>query len=102
MKKLIGLIAGVLLSFSVYAGSGHLSDAVEHAKAASGAANSEEVTAHATEAMKHATAADQSNPHVQAGVKGLQGAIDHAKAGHTDMAKKSAAEAVTHLEEAEE
>ncbi|CAH9019518.1 small metal-binding protein SmbP [Candidatus Nitrosacidococcus sp. I8] len=100
MKKLIGLIAGVLLSFSVYAGGEHLADAVEHAKAAAGAANSEEVTAHATEAMTHAKAAGH-NAHAMAGVKSLQNALDHAKAGHTDAAKKSAAEAVTHLEAAE-
>ncbi|CAB1277175.1 small metal-binding protein SmbP [Candidatus Nitrosacidococcus tergens] len=99
MKKLIGLIAGVLLSLSVYATGGHVADAVEHAKAAAGAANSEEVTAHATEAMTHAKAGG-GNPHTVAGIKSLQDAIDHAKAGHTDAAKKAAAEAATHLEAA--
>jgi len=49
-------------------------------------------------AKTHAKTADE---HLDAGITSLNDAIDHGKLKHTDLAKKSAEEAVTHLKAAQ-
>jgi small metal-binding protein len=87
-----------LASFGAYAGESHMAEALKHAEAAAKAADGKAIAEHAQTAKTHAQAADE---HLDAGITSLDGAIDHGKQGHADLAKKSAEEAVTHLKAAQ-
>lgn len=99
--KLIGLMAGTILtlaSFGTYAGESHMTEALKHAEAAAKADDSKAITEHAEAAKTHAKTADE---HLDAGITSLNDAIDHGKMKHADLAKKSAEEALTHLKAAQ-
>jgi hypothetical protein len=99
--KLIGLCAGIALTFAsigAYAGESHMAEALKHAEAAAKADDSKAITEHAEAAKTHAKTADE---HLDAGITSLNDAIDHGKMKHADLAKKSAEEAVTHLNAAQ-
>jgi hypothetical protein len=99
--KLTSLVAGTILAFSSFyalAAENHLGAAIEHAEAAAKASSAGNVTEHAEAAEK---AAKESQTHLNAGIERLNDAIEHGKAGHTDMAKKSAGQAVEHLKAAQ-
>jgi hypothetical protein len=91
-------IALTLASFGVYAGESHMTQALKHAESAAKADDSEAILEHAETAKTHAKTADE---HLDAGITSLNDAIDHGKLKHTDLAKKSAEEAVTHLKAAQ-
>ena len=98
--KLTGLLAGTVLtfaSFGAYAES-HMAEALKHAESAAKADDAKAITEHAEAAKTHAKTADE---HLDAGITSLNDAIDHGKMKHADLAKKSAAEAVTHLKAAQ-
>jgi len=99
--KPIGLSAGIILtfaSFGAYAAESHMAEALVHAEAAVKAEDGKAIAEHAETAKTHAQAA---NEHLDAGITSLTNAVDHGKLGHVDLAKKSAAEAVTHLKAAQ-
>ncbi len=99
--KLTGLLAGAVLTLVplvVYAGESHMAEALKHAEAAASAADGKTIAEHAEVAVTHAKTADE---HLDAGITSLNDAIDHGKLKHTDLAKKSAEEAVTHLKAAQ-
>lgn len=99
--KLTGLLAGILLTFGsvcASAAESHMAQALKHAEAAAKATDGKVISEHAEKARDHAKTADQ---HLDAGVVSLDGAIEQAKQGHADLAKKSAEEAVTHLKAAQ-
>lgn len=99
--KLIGLLAGILLtfcSFSTYAEEKHMAQALEHAEAAAKATDGKDIAKHAEMAKTHAKTAEE---HLNAGIQSLNGAIEHGKKGHNDLAKSAAEEAVTHLKAAQ-
>ena len=99
--KLIGLMAGTVLtaaSLGAYAAESHMAEALKHAEAAAKADDSKAITEHAEAAKTHAKTADE---HLDAGITSLNDAIDHGKMKHDDLAKKSAEEAVTHLKAAQ-
>jgi len=99
--KLIGLLAGAVLtlaSFGSYAGESHIEQALKHAEAAAKADDAKTIGEHLDAAKTHAKAADE---HLDAGITSLNDAIDHGKMKHVDLAKKSAEEAVTHLKAAQ-
>jgi hypothetical protein len=100
-SKLTGLIAGTaltLLSFAPYAAESHIANALTHAEAAAKATDGKAVAEHAGTAATHAKTADE---HLDAAVKSLESAVEHGNMGHADVAKKAAAEAVTHLKAAQ-
>jgi O-acetylhomoserine/O-acetylserine sulfhydrylase-like pyridoxal-dependent enzyme len=97
----LSLLAGAVLTFAsigVYAGESHMTQALKHAEAASKSDDSKAIVEHAETAKTHAKTADE---HLDAGIASLNDAIDHGKLKHTDLAKKSAEEAVTHLKAAQ-
>ena len=99
--KLTGLLAGIALtfgSFCAYAAESHMEQALKHAEAAAKATDGKVISEHAGKAKDHAKTADE---HLDAGIVSLDGAIEQAKQGHADLAKKSAEEAVTHLKAAQ-
>ena len=99
--KLAGLLAGIALAFGplgAYAAESHIAQALKHAEAAAKATDGKAISEHAEKARDHAKTADE---HLDAGVVSLDGAIEQAKQGHADLAKKSAEEAVTHLKAAQ-
>ncbi len=99
--KLIGYLAGFALvsgSGAIYAAESHMAEALKHAEAAAAAADAAAVAEHASAATTHAKIADE---HLDAGLKSLEGAVEHGKMGHADLAKKAAEEAVTHLKAAQ-
>lgn len=99
--KLTGLSAGIILtfaSFGVYAGESHMAEALKHAEAAVKAGNGKTIAEHAEVAKTHAKTADE---HLDAGITSLEGAIEHGKLGHADLAKRNAEEAITHLKAAQ-
>ena len=87
-----------LCSFGAYAAESHNEQALKHAEAAVKAADGKAIAEHAEKAKSHVIVALE---HLNAGSKSLDDAIDHGKQGHTDLAKKSAEEAVTHLKAAQ-
>lgn len=91
---LIGALAFALGSAGSFAAESHIAEAVSHAETASKAADARAVVEHAELAIKHARTADE---HLDAAIKNLETTIEHGKVGHTDIANKSAADAVTHL-----
>lgn len=97
-----GLLAGLvflgLSSLSAYAAETHMEQALKHAEAAVKATDGKTIAEHAEAAKTHVKTATE---HLNAGNKSLDEAIEHAKQGHTDLAKKSAEEAVTHLKAAQ-
>lgn len=99
-KKPIALAACIILifaSFGAYAGESHMAEALKHAEAAAKSGDGKAIAKHAEAAKAHAQTAKE---HLDAGITSLDGAIDHGKLGHDDLAKKSAEEAVTHLKAA--
>ena len=99
--KLTALLAGIILTFAAfgtYAGESHMAEALKHAEAAVKADDGKGIAEHAEVAKTHAKTADE---HLDAGVTSLDGAIEHGKMGHADLAKKAAEEAVTHLKAAQ-
>ena len=99
--NLTGLWAGIVLSvcsFGAYAAESHMEQALKHAEAAVKAADGKAIAEHAEVAKTHAKAADE---HLNVGITSLEGAIEHGKMGHADLAKKAAEEAVTHLKAAQ-
>lgn len=99
--KSIGYIAGIALSFGPLAAFGaesHMAEALKHAEAAAGAEDAKAIAEHADASATHAKIADE---HLDAGLKSLEGASEHGKMGHADLAKKAAEEAVTHLKAAQ-
>ena len=99
--KLAGLYAGIALTlctFGAFAEESHTGLALKHAEAAAKAADGKAIAEHADTAKTHAKVADE---HLDAGIKSLDSAIEHGKLGHTDLAKKAAEEAVTHLKAAQ-
>lgn len=100
-NKITALSAGIILTFAslgAYAGESHMAEALKHAEAAVKADDGKGIAKHAEVAKTHAQTADE---HLDAGVTSLNDAIDHGKLDHTDLAKKSAEEAVTHLKAAQ-
>ena len=100
MKPLY-LLAGAVLTFAsigAYAGESHMAEALKHAEAVTKADDSKSIVEHAEAAKTHAKTADE---HLDAGITSLNDAIDHGKLKHTDLAKKSAEEAVIHLKAAQ-
>ena len=95
---LCAAIALTLASFGVYAGESHMTQALKHAESAAKADDSKAIVEHAEAAKTRAKTADE---HLDAGITSLNDAIDHGKLKHTDLAKKSAEEAVTHLKAAQ-
>lgn len=99
--NLTGLWAGIVLSIcsvGAYAEESHMTQALEHAEAAVNASDGKAIAEHAEVAKTHAKVADE---HLDAGITSLEGAIKHGKMGHSDLAKKAAEEAVTHLKAAQ-
>lgn len=98
--KLTGLCAGIVLAFASFAAvaESHMAQALKHAEAAAKATDGKTIAEHAETAKTHAKTADE---HLDAGIVSLDGAIDHGKQGHADLAKKAAEEAVTHLKAAQ-
>jgi hypothetical protein len=99
--KLTSLSIGILLtlaSFGAFAGESHMGEALKHAQAAVKADDGKGIAKHADAAKTHAQTASE---HLSAGITSLNDAIDHGKLDHTDLAKKSAEEAVTHLKAAQ-
>lgn len=99
--KHVALSAAIILafaSFGAYAGESHMAEALKHAEAAVKADDGKGIAKHAEVAKTHAQTA---NEHLDAGITSLNDAIDHGKLDHTDLAKKSAEEAVTHLKAAQ-
>jgi hypothetical protein len=99
--KLTRLWAGIALTLAAscaYAAENHVAEALKHAEAAAKATDTKAISEHAGAAKTHAKTADE---HLDAGIISLDGAIEHAKLGHADLAKKAAEEAVTHLKAAE-
>lgn len=99
--KLIGLCAGIVLtfcSFGVYAAESHMAESLKHAEAAAKATDAKAIAEHAEIAKGHVTIAEE---HLKAGATSLDEAIEHGKQGHADLAKKSAEAAVTHLKAAQ-
>ncbi|NOU22442.1 MAG: hypothetical protein HOO93_11785 [Methyloglobulus sp.] len=99
--KLTALSACIILTvatFGAYAGESHMAEALKHAQAAVKADDGKGVAKHADAAKTHAQTASE---HLSAGITSLNDAIDHGKLDHTDLAKKSAEEAVTHLKAAQ-
>ncbi|MDD5272843.1 MAG: small metal-binding protein SmbP [Methylovulum sp.] len=99
--KIAALWMGIILtgaSFATYAADSHMAEALKHAEAAAKATDGKTVAEHAETAKTHASTASE---HLTAGIKSLNDAVDHGKMGHTDLAKKSAEEAVTHLKAAQ-
>jgi O-acetylhomoserine/O-acetylserine sulfhydrylase-like pyridoxal-dependent enzyme len=100
--KFITLSAGIILTFAAFgayaAGESHMAEALKHAEAAVKAGDGKGIAEHAEAAKAHAKTADE---HLDAGVTSLEGAIDHGKMGHADLAKKAAEEAVAHLKAAQ-
>lgn len=99
--KFTSLWAGIVLSLcslSAYAGGeNHMEQALKHAEASAKASDGKTIAEHAETALKHAKTSDE---HLDAGIKSLDEAIEHGKQGHSDLAKKAAEEAVTHLKAA--
>lgn len=96
-----------LCSFSALAAENHLDEAIQHAEAAIKATDGKTIAKHAEEAKNHAnaskaekTSAKNAASHLDAGIKSLDEAIKQGKSGATDLAKKAAEEAVTHLKQA--
>ncbi|MEQ1739067.1 MAG: small metal-binding protein SmbP [Methyloglobulus sp.] len=99
--NIIGLTTAIILtiaSFSVSAVEKHLVEAIKHAEAAVNAGNGKAIAEHAETAKTHAKTADE---HLDAGIKSLEGVIEHGKLGHDDLAKRNAEEALTHLNAAQ-
>lgn len=100
-KQLTGIGAGMLLSMAaseVYAAESHIGLALEHAQTVAKAGDVNTIMNHADAAKSHIQVVDE---HLKAGVTSLDAAIAHAKQGDTDLAKKSAEEAVLHLNAAQ-
>lgn len=105
VSVLAGLMAG-LLSFNSAWAEDHKVEATQHALAAAESGKKGDAAAageHAATAKTHAEAAEKekTNPHLEAGIKNLNDAIEHAKMGHADKAAESANAAATHLKAAE-
>ena len=100
--KTINLYASILImtlcSVSTFAAESHTEQAIKHAEAAAKSADGKTIAEHAEIARTHAQTADT---HLDAGSKNLDEAIKQGKLGATDLAKKAAEEAVTHLKKAE-
>ncbi len=105
--KIITLYTSILIialcSFSAFAAESHLDQAIKHAEVAAKSGEGKSIAQHADEAKTHAEAAktekiDES--HLNAGIKSLDEAIKNGGLGATELAKKSAEEAVTHLKQA--
>ncbi|WP_445369607.1 small metal-binding protein SmbP [Methylomonas sp. BW4-1] len=95
------ICAGMLLSVSVmnvYAAERHIALALEHAQTTAKSGDVKTIANHADAAKGHIKVIDE---HLKAGVTSLDAAIAHAKQGHSDLAKKSAEEAVLHLNAAQ-
>lgn len=100
-KKLTGLWVGTVLTFAslgAYAAESHMAEALKHTEAAAQAGDGKTIAEHADIAKSHAKASDE---HLDAGITSLDAAIEHGKLGHSDVAKKAAEEAVTHLKAAQ-
>ncbi len=97
----IGLLTGTLL-LSVanisFAAESHATEALKHAEAAAKSTDDKSLVEHAEIAKTHTKVAHE---HLTAGLTSLDNAIDHAKQKHSDIAKKAAEEAVTHLKAAQ-
>ncbi len=96
-----------LCSFSAIAAESHLDQAIKHAEAAVNAADGKAIAKHAGEAKTHAnasksekTSVKNAGSHLDAGIKSLDEAIKQGNLGATDLAKKAAGQAVTHLKQA--
>ncbi|WP_103967732.1 small metal-binding protein SmbP [Nitrosomonas ureae] len=96
-----------LCSFSAIAEESHLDQAIKHAEAAVSAADGKAIAKHAGEAKTHANASKSEKTsvknvgsHLDAGIKSLDEAIKQGNLGATDLAKKAAEQAVTHLKQA--
>jgi uncharacterized membrane protein YvbJ len=99
--KLTVLSVGIILTlatFGVIAGESHMAEALKHAEAAVKADDGKGIAKHAEVAKTHAQTASE---HLSAGITSLNDAVDHGKLDHSDLAKKSAEEAVIHLKAAQ-
>jgi hypothetical protein len=101
-----GLFAALLNLNPAFAQEDHKAEATRHALAAVEAGKKGDAAAvgeHAAMAKTHAEAAEQekANPHLEAGIKNLNEAIEHARMGHADVAGKAAEAACAHLKAAE-
>ena len=102
-QKFIAPMAGFALILGSVSAFGeesqnHVGQALIHAEAAAAASDAAGIAEHAAMSKTHAGVADE---HLDAGLKSLDSAIEHGKLGHTDLAKKAAEEAVTHLKAAQ-
>jgi Skp family chaperone for outer membrane proteins len=100
--KLTILLAGIVLtlaSFGTYAADeGHIAEALKHTKTAIQSPTGKEIAEHAEAAKTHTK---ESAEHLNAAITNLDAAIEHGKAGHDELAKKAAEEALTHLKAAQ-
>jgi O-acetylhomoserine/O-acetylserine sulfhydrylase-like pyridoxal-dependent enzyme len=101
-KKIqMGFLAGMALTLCTFTALGadsHFAQALKHAEEAAKAGDAKSIVAHAEAAKSHVITADE---HLDAGGKSLDEAIEHGNQGHVDLAKKAAADAVTHLKAAQ-
>ncbi|MGZ8161444.1 MAG: small metal-binding protein SmbP [Methylobacter sp.] len=110
MKKLASVFAGLLLCLSttVFADAEsdkHVTEAMQHANKAveqGKAGQAPSLVEHAKLGLEHTMAAAITAKgvpltHINAASNSIEQAIDHGNLGHTDLATKSAEEAVEHL-----
>ena len=99
----LGVLVGVpVLTGLALAGDKHVAEAVEQARGAAShgkEGHADACVEHASEALKHATAAGLKNPHLMEGIKHLTEAVKHGKAGHADACTEHADGGATHLAE---
>ena len=100
-KTTLACFAGLILilsSLAAVAADSHIAQAIKHAEDAVKATDGKTIAEHAELANSHVKTAEE---HLKAGSKSLDDAIDHAKQGHVDLAKKAAEAAVVHLRSAQ-
>lgn len=98
IPPLLAAMALTLASLGVYAEESHVQEALKHAEAAAKASDVQAITEHAEASRSHAKLVAE---HSAAAVKSLDGAIEHGKLGHADLAKKSAEAGLQHLKAAQ-
>ena len=99
--KSTSCVAGIVLAVGSAAGYGaesHMAEALKHAEASATAVDAKAIAEHADAAAKHAKIADE---HLDAALKSMEKAMEQGKMGQTEMARKAAAESVTHMKAAE-
>lgn len=95
-----------LLSFSTFAASSNLDQAIQHGEAAVKSKEAKSISEHAAEAKKYANASKSDTDkiidrkHLDEGIKRLTDAVKEGEDGNTDAAKKAVKDAVEHFKQA--